>query len=113
MQLGIEIFTDTPNRAYKSLGVIKAKIAPMGGAMAKQPTIEDANFKLQEVAAGMQANGVINVTYNRGISAFSWKALYAEGEAVIFEAEDYPCPVCAEQIKRAAKKCRFCNTDLA
>lgn len=112
MQIGIEIFTDTPARPYKSLGVIKAKVAPMGGMMAKQPTIEDANYKLQEIAASLKANGVINVTYTRGISAMSWKALYAEGEAVIFESEDFACPVCAEQIKRAAQKCRFCGTDL-
>ncbi|MBL8136678.1 MAG: PH domain-containing protein [Acidobacteria bacterium] len=27
--------------------------------------------------------------------------------------ETKPCPVCAESIKAAALKCRFCNTDLA
>lgn len=26
--------------------------------------------------------------------------------------EDMPCPVCAETIKKAALKCRFCGTDL-
>lgn len=108
--LGIELFTDTPAKPYKSLGRIKAKVAPMGGIVAKQPTIEDANFKLQEEASRLGANGVINITYTRGISAMSWKALYAEGDAVIFESDERACPVCAETIKVAAKKCRFCGT---
>lgn len=29
------------------------------------------------------------------------------------ESDTKPCPVCGEQIKAAAVKCRFCNTDLA
>lgn len=111
MELNIELFTGEPDKPYKVLGHLKAKIAPIGN-FAKQPTIEDANFKLQEEAAKLGANGVINITYTRGISAMSWKALYAEGDAVLLQSDDYPCPVCAESIKRAAKKCRFCGADL-
>jgi hypothetical protein len=44
----------------------------------KTPTIEDANFKLKEIALSKGANAVINVEYERGISATSWKI--AQGE---------------------------------
>jgi uncharacterized protein YbjQ (UPF0145 family) len=45
------------------------------------------NWKLQETARRMGANGVIKVSYDRGVSATSWKALTARGIAVFFEAE--------------------------
>jgi predicted RNA-binding Zn-ribbon protein involved in translation (DUF1610 family) len=70
------------------------------------------NWKLQEAATRMGANAVINVTYDRGISATSWKALTATGIAVVFETEDVKCPSCAETIKRDAKKCRYCGEEM-
>jgi len=111
VSLSIEIITGSTDRPHKSLGSIKARVGA-ATIYSKSPTIEDVNFKLQEVAAALGANGVINVTYERGISALSWKALTAGGEAVVFESEDMACPVCAEIIKRAAVKCRFCGQTL-
>jgi rRNA maturation endonuclease Nob1 len=106
--IGIEIHAGDPGRPHKSLGQIQARVGA-ATALSKTPTLEDVNFKLQEVAAKLGANGVINVTYDRGISMMSWKALTARGEAVIFEADEKSCPECAETIKMAAVKCRFCG----
>jgi hypothetical protein len=109
--IGIEIHTGDPGRPYKSLGSIQARVGA-ATALSKTPTLEDVNFKLQEVAASKGANGVINVTYDRGVSLMSWKALTARGEAVIFESDERACPECAETIKMAAVKCRFCGASL-
>lgn len=38
----------------------------------KSPTIADANAKLQELAAGIGANAVIDVRYDSGMSMTSW-----------------------------------------
>ncbi len=111
MTLHIELFTGEPELEFRKLGKVKVKVAAATN-FSKTPTIEDVNFKLQEAASKLGATGVINIQYTRGISAMSWRALYAEGEAVVFESTDYPCPVCAEQIKKAAKKCRFCGAEL-
>jgi len=106
--IGIEIHAGDPGRPKKSLGPVQARVGA-ATALSKAPTLEDVNFKLQEVAAKMGANGVINVTYDRGISMMSWKALTARGEAVVFEVDEKSCPECAETIKMAAVKCRFCG----
>ncbi len=112
MDIGIQILTGAPEGEFRSLGLVKAQVGA-ATAFSKTPTIEDVNFKLQEQAVRLGANAVINVTYNRGISAMSWKALRAEGEAVILESNDMPCPICAETIKTAAKKCRFCGAEIS
>lgn len=67
---------------------------------------------LDEEGAKRGGNGVINVRYERGVSMTSWKALTAYGEAVIFESDEKVCPSCAETIKAAATKCRYCQTEL-
>lgn len=97
---------------YKSLKEITAKVSK-ASVFSKSPTIEDANFKLQEQAAKLGANAVINVTYNRGMSLVSYEVLKAVGLAVVVESDEMPCPACAETIKRAAKKCKHCGEALA
>lgn len=111
MEIGIEIHVGEPNRPYKVLGEVSGKVQAATN-FSKTPTIEDANFKIQEAAAKLGANGLINVTYDRGISFTSWRALTAKGTAVLFESDERACPSCAETIKSAAKKCRFCGTEL-
>ncbi len=109
--LEIKIFTGEPDTPFQAIREIKARVGA-ATALSKTPTIEDVNLKLQEEASKVGADAVINVSYNRGISATSWKALTATGTAVKLESTDFPCPVCAETIKRAAAKCRFCGTEL-
>lgn len=41
----------------------------------KALTIQDANFKLQQLAAQVGANAVIRVDYNSGISFTSWRSV--------------------------------------
>jgi hypothetical protein len=108
----IEIHTDNPGRPYRQLAAISARVGA-GSAYSKAPTMEDVNFKLREQASKLGANAVIQVTYKRGISATSWKALTATGIAVLLETDDRPCPMCAELVKRAAVICRFCGADLS
>jgi hypothetical protein len=107
----IAIHADGITQAYKSLGEITAKVSK-GSLLSKSPTIEDVNFKLQEQAAGLGANAVISVKYSRGMSLTSYEVLKATGTAVIAEADEMPCPFCAETIKRAAKKCKHCGSDI-
>jgi len=108
----IEIFTDAAvGRPYRELGPIKARVAA-ATLFSRARTLDEVNQKLREVAARMGANAVINVMYDRGISAMSWKALTAYGTAVVTETDEKQCPFCAETIKRSAKVCRFCGRDL-
>jgi len=111
LSIGIEIHVGDPGKKYQSLGAVKARVGA-ATAYSKTPTIEDVNYKLQEEVARRGGNGVINVSYERGISLTSWKALTATGEAVIFESDEKVCPSCAETIKAAATKCRYCQTEL-
>ena len=92
-------------------GEIKARVGA-ATIFSKTPTIEDVNFKLREEAMKKGANAVINVKYERGISATSWKALTASGTAVFAESDEVKCPFCAELIKREAIKCKHCGADL-
>lgn len=78
----------------------------------KTPTIADANAKLQELAAGLGADAVVDVSYDSGMSMTSWRSLKATGLAVKRISDEVACPRCAEMIKRAAKVCRFCGSEM-
>lgn len=106
----IEIHTGNIDRPYKTIGYITAKVGA-ATAFSKTPTIEDVNFKLKEEAIKRGANAIINVSYDRGISMTSWKALSASGTAILMESDEVKCPFCAETIKRAATICRYCGKD--
>jgi hypothetical protein len=107
----IAIYSSDIDQPYKGLGEITAKVSK-GSLLSKSPTIEDVNFKLQEEASKIFANAVINVTYHRGMSLLSYEVLTAKGTAVIAESDEVQCPFCAELIKRQAKKCKHCGSDL-
>jgi hypothetical protein len=107
----IAIHSDDISQPYRVLREITAKVSK-GSLLSKSPTIEDVNFKLQEEASKLGANAVIKVTYSRGMSLMSYEVLKAVGSAVIVESDEVQCPFCAETIKRAAKKCKHCGSDL-
>jgi hypothetical protein len=108
----IEIHAGGVDRPYKRVSELSVKVSA-ASMFSAAPTIEDVNLKLQEEAAAIYANAVIDVEYDRGMSLTSYKVLKARGGAVILESADIACPSCAETIKRAAKKCRHCGIDLA
>lgn len=109
--MDIEIFSGDLDRSYRIVGPIKARVTA-GAAWNKARTLEDVNSKLREEALKMGANAVINATYQRGISATSWKALTATGTAVVAESAERKCPSCAEMVRRDANVCRFCGRGL-
>jgi uncharacterized protein YbjQ (UPF0145 family) len=107
----IGIHADDIAQPYKILGEITAKVSK-ASLFSSSRTIEDVNFKLQEEASALGANAVINVSYSRGMSLMSYEVLKAVGTAVIAESDEVQCRFCAETIKRAAKKCKHCGSDL-
>mgnify|MGYP000017325592 FL=1 len=84
--IGFEIVTGETNRPHRVIGPVKARVGALF-IFSAAPTVDQVNWKLQETARRMGANGVIKVSYDRGVSATSWKALTARGIAVFFEAE--------------------------
>ena len=107
----IQIHADSVTQPHRVLGEITAKVSK-ASLFSKSPTIEDANFKLQEEASKIGANAIINVKYSRGMSLTSYEVLKAIGTAVITESDEVQCPFCAETIKRAARKCKHCGSEL-
>lgn len=58
----------------------------------------------------MGANAIIEAEYENGITWTSWRAMKGRGLAVRRLSDEISCAVCAEKIKRAATKCRFCGS---
>lgn len=108
----IEIHVGKPGFEYEPIRDLEAK-SESRSAFTRSPNEADVNMQLRKLAAGVGADAVINVEYNRGVSMSSWNSLKGTGLAVKKISTDIQCPVCAETIKRAAKKCRFCGTELS
>lgn len=100
------------DQPYTEVSEISVKVQA-ATLFSKTPTIEDVNFKLQEKASQIGANAVLNVEYDRGMSLTSYKVLWAKGLAVIVGSDEVKCPFCAEPIKRDAKLCKHCRSDLS
>lgn len=104
----IEIHTGKVDFAFKPIRRLEVK-CEASNALMPAPTIEEANGRLRALAAKVGANAIVDANYDSGISLTSWKSLKATGMAVVKESDEQICPVCAETIKRAAVKCRYCN----
>lgn len=107
----VELFTGKPDFEFQPIRQIEAK-CEASHAFASAPSMEEVNARLRALAAKVGANAVINVEYDSGISMTSWRALKGTGLAVKKVSDERVCPFCAETIKRAALKCRFCGEDL-
>lgn len=107
----IEINVGQPDFSFTPVRRLEAK-CEAASAFSGAPTIDEVNAKLREMAAGLGANAVVHVEYKSGVSMTSWRSIRGTGLAVNRLSDDMPCPVCAETIKRAALKCRFCGAEV-
>ena len=107
----VEIVTGDLDRPYQVIGPIMARVTA-ATAFSRARTTEEVDSKLREEALKRGANAVIHATYDRGVSAMSWKAPTVRGLAVVVSSDTRLCPFCAEQVRREAVLCRFCGRDL-
>lgn len=107
----IEIHVGKPDFDYEPIRRLEAKCeATM--AFSPAPTVEEMNGKLRSMAAKVGANAIVDVQYHSGVFMTSWKSMKGTGLAVLKSSDERACPACAEKIKRAAVRCRFCGADV-
>jgi hypothetical protein len=106
----VEIHTGNPAFRYQAIRDIEVK-CEASTAFSSAPKIEEVNARLQAMAASVGANAVIRVRYDSGMSLTSWRSMTATGVAVFKESDEVVCASCAENIKRAALKCRYCGAE--
>lgn len=106
----IEIHVGTPDFEYTAIRKLEAKCEATT-VFQSAPTVDEVNARLRAMASKVGANAVIDVQYNSGVSMTSWRSMKGTGLAVERVADEKTCAVCAETIKRAATKCRFCGAE--
>ncbi len=79
----LPIGIDVTGKKYDELGTVKASIKKLT-AFHKNPTQEQANIILSHEAKKLDADAVIDVTYDSGIALDSWGRMKAEGTAIKF-----------------------------
>jgi len=70
--------------SYTELGVIKASVKKLT-VFNENPTTDDVNVKLEQVAKKVGADAVVRVKYTGGATWDSWGAMNAEGVAIKFK----------------------------
>ncbi len=108
----IEIHVGTPNFEYVPIRRLEAK-CEASTAFSSAPTVDEMNGRLRSMAAKLDADAIIDVCYNSGVSLTSWKSMKGTGLAVKKISDDVTCPFCAETVKRAAIKCKHCGAELS
>jgi|GEM_PF-846127 len=81
-------------------------------AISDKANIDEVNTRLRSQAALLGANAIVDVEYAETMTLKSFAAMRGSGLAVHRLSDEVVCPVCAERIKRAAIKCRFCGADV-
>lgn len=107
----VQIHTGGLDSPYQKIATVEAK-ASASSIFSPSPTMEEVNAELRQKAAEMFANAVIDVEYTKGMSLTSYKVLRARGTAVLIQIDEIDCPYCAEKIKRAARKCKHCQSEV-
>ena len=81
---GVELIYGGTDRPHRVIGEVKASKGATF-VWSPQPEMSEGEEALRKKAAKMGADAVINVSLDRGTSAWSWKAVKGTGTAIAWE----------------------------